>query len=109
MREQGLSYRECEAKGWLLPLVESGCKYLQPARYDDLVEIETSYREAPGLSFSFEYQARNTANGELLTTGFTKHVCIDRHHKINRNGSKLLKEFLKNTVSTKIYSPESLE
>ena len=49
LREQGLSYRECEAKGWLLPLIESGCKYLQPARYDDLIEIRLATGRSPAL------------------------------------------------------------
>jgi len=34
MRERNLSYRECETRGWLLPLVESGAQYINPAGFD---------------------------------------------------------------------------
>jgi acyl-CoA thioester hydrolase len=95
MRERGLTYRECETKGWLLPLVESGTKYLSPAYYDDLVEIETELEDAEGVGFCFNYRVINLETGKLLATGFTKHVCIDQERRINRAATKYLKELLK--------------
>ena len=89
MREFGLTYRNCEEKGWLLPLVESGTKYHKPARYDDLVEVETTLLSCDKVLFEFEYVVR--CEGEILTTGFTKHVCVDKNYKISREGTNLLK------------------
>lgn len=95
MREWGLTYRECEAKGWLLPLIEGGAKYLKPAHYDDLVEVETVLHAGEGAVFEFEYTVR--CGAETLTTGYTKHVCVNEDYKINREGTK----FLKNIFGTK--------
>lgn len=94
MREQGLTYRECETKGWLLPLVECGAKYLSPAYYDDLVEIETELTSHEGAGFYFSYRVTNLETKKLLATGFTKHVCVDANHRINKTATKFLKEFL---------------
>jgi acyl-CoA thioester hydrolase len=95
MRQHGLTYRQCEEKGWLLPVVESGVKHSNSAQYDDEVAIETSYISEPNASFRFDYVARNIANGRILATGFTKHVCINRDNRINREATKQLKNLLK--------------
>ena len=94
MREHQLPYRECEAKGWMLPLVESGCKYLSPAYYDDLVAVETVMEPSSGVEFAFSYTVRNVETGKILATGFTKHVCVNStNFKIDKQGTKALKEF----------------
>jgi acyl-CoA thioester hydrolase, YbgC/YbaW family len=94
LRQQGLSYRECEEKGWLLPVVESGIRHLSPARYDDLIEIETNYIPEPGATFRFDYVAHCPDNGRVLATGFTKHVCIDKTNRVNKEATKDLKKML---------------
>ncbi len=95
MREQGLTYRECEAKGWLLPLVECGAKFLSPAKYDDLVEVETELIPDKGGGFYFNYRIINVETKKLLATGFTKHVCIDQNHRINKTATKYLKDLFR--------------
>ena len=40
----GWSYREMEADGIALPVIEAHCEYRQPARYDDEIEIRTGRR-----------------------------------------------------------------
>lgn len=98
MREHHLTYKECEAKGWLMPLVESGCKYINTAAYDDLVEVETVMVPQTGACFRFDYTVRNVETGKILVTGFTKHVCINRNYKIDKQGTKALKEFFANQM-----------
>jgi acyl-CoA thioester hydrolase len=95
LMQHGLTYRQCEEKGWLLPVVESGIKHLNSAQYDDEVEIETIYISEQGASFRFDYVARNIENSQILATGFTKHVCINRDNRINREATKQLKNLLK--------------
>jgi acyl-CoA thioester hydrolase len=95
LREKGLAYKECEAKGWLLPLIESGSQYINPARYDDLIELESELIEEKGATFHFTYTVSNAGTGQVLATGFTKHVCIGTDYKINLAATKQLKEALK--------------
>ena len=49
LRSLGTSYRDVEAEGIALPVVEARCRYLKPARYDDLLAIETGVRRRPRL------------------------------------------------------------
>ncbi|MGD8400607.1 MAG: thioesterase family protein [Bacillota bacterium] len=91
LRERGLSYTECEAQGWLLPVVESGTKYLHSATYDDELEVQTIYRPNKGITFEFEYIVRNLADGVVLATGFTKHVCVNRQAKVDKMATRQLR------------------
>lgn len=76
LREHGLPYRELEAEGFRLPVLELGVKYHRPAVYDDTVEILTTLPERPSVRIRLEYELRRGT--ELLVTGWTLHAFIDR-------------------------------
>jgi len=83
LRAKGLSYSDFEAREKLvLPVAEAGVSYLQPARYDDLVAVETSLVLARRASARFEYAVRR--GEDLLATGFTVHACVDGGGRIRR-------------------------
>jgi acyl-CoA thioester hydrolase len=89
LRAKGLSYSEFESREKLiLPVAEAGVSYLEAARYDDLVCVETSLALARRASARFEYAVRR--GGDLLATGFTVHACVDGTGRIRR----LPEEFL---------------
>ena len=79
MKQYGLPYRQLEAEGYFLPVLEVGARYLKPARYDDTITIVTTLREKPLLRIKLEYEVRR--GDELLATGFTLHAFIDRAGK----------------------------
>jgi acyl-CoA thioester hydrolase len=76
MKQYGLPYRQLEAEGFFLPVLEVGARYLKPARYDDPLTIVTTLSEKPLLRIKLEYEVRR--GDELLATGFTLHAFIDR-------------------------------
>lgn len=76
LREQGLPYRDLEAAGFLLPVLEVNARYLRPALYDDRLAIVTTLREKPALRIRLEYEVRR--GEDLLATGSTLHAFIDR-------------------------------
>lgn len=77
MRRLGLSYREVEAMGVMMPVLENKSKYLAPARYDELLRIVTTVRQMPSVRISFEYEIYNEANA-LIHQGETLLVFIDK-------------------------------
>jgi acyl-CoA thioester hydrolase len=79
LREYGLPYRDLEAEGYRLPVLEVGVKYHRPALYDDTVDIHTVLREKPAVRIRLEYELRR--GDELLVTGWTLHAFIDRSHR----------------------------
>jgi acyl-CoA thioester hydrolase len=77
LRAQGMSYREVEASGIRMPVLEVRCRYLKPARYDDELAIETTLAEVGRASLRFEYRVVRPADGELLACGMTRHCFLD--------------------------------
>jgi acyl-CoA thioester hydrolase len=76
LKEHGLSYRELEAAGYRLPVLEVGVKFLKPALYDDTLTIITTMAEKPVLRIQLAYEVYR--GGEVLATGQTAHAFIDR-------------------------------
>lgn len=76
LKECGFPYRELEAQGYLLPVIELGVKYQRPARYDDTVTVVTRLKERPLLRIHLEYEVRR--GEELLVTGFTRHAFVNK-------------------------------
>lgn len=84
IRAKGLRYRDFEAGHQLmLPVTEASVRYLQPARYDDLLRVETSLEELRRVSATFAYRLVRE-DGQLLVTGRTVHACIDLEGKLRR-------------------------
>ncbi len=77
LRQLGLTYREIEDMGVMMPVLENRSRYLAPARYDDLLRIVTTLREKPGVKIRFEYEIFNTEN-VLIHQGETILVFINK-------------------------------
>lgn len=88
-RASGFRYRDLEAEGILLAVVEATCRYLAPALYDDEIVVRTNIEEATPRMVRFRYQILSGDDGRLLAEGFTKHVFCGR----DRRATKLPKQF----------------
>ena len=78
LRRTGWSYKEMEAEGISLPVIESHCVYRQPARYDDEVDVRTTGSVVSPVRVRFDYEVIRPADGATLVTGFTVHATLDR-------------------------------
>ncbi len=76
-RETGFTYRDIENRGSLLVVIEIGCRYRTPFRYDEEVIIRTRIQDSASRSMTFSYELVDAA-GEVHATGFSKHLWIDR-------------------------------
>jgi acyl-CoA thioester hydrolase len=69
IRNLGFTYKEMEASGVIMPVVEMQTKYLRPAHYDDLLTIKTILKELPvDHRIIFEHEVYNQQK-KLLTLG----------------------------------------
>lgn len=71
LRCLGMSYRQLEDEGIMMPVLEHHSYYHLPAVYDDLLNIEVSIPEMPKARITFNYQIFNE-KGSLVHTGETK-------------------------------------
>jgi acyl-CoA thioester hydrolase len=75
VRARGRSYKEFEAAGFALPVIEAHVKYRQSLRYDDLFTIHAVVAERKRVTVRFAYEIRR--GGEAIAEGWTNHACID--------------------------------
>lgn len=74
LRNFGLPYNEVEKEGYLLPLIKAGLEFKMPARYDDVILVESVVNDIYTPRVHIEYNITRKETGELLTLGFTTHV-----------------------------------
>jgi len=78
LRSLGWSYRDMEAEGVGLPVIEANCAYLRPARYDDELEIRTIGALLSPVRMEFRYAVVRSADGLEVATGRTLHASVNR-------------------------------
>ena len=76
LREAGISYKEMEEQGIMLPVVNLLTEFKKPAKYDDVLTIITAIKQIPTAKIIFTYEIHNQ-NDELLTTGESTLVFVD--------------------------------
>lgn len=70
LRTLGLSYKDMEMSGIMLPVVSINCNFKQSAFYDDVLTVTTILVNKPMVKIEFEYEITNQ-NNQIITTGNT--------------------------------------
>ena len=70
LRHLGFAYKELEAQGIMLPVLENYSKFILPAKYDELLRIEVTLKEIPAVRIQFHYRIFNEKD-QLIHTGKT--------------------------------------
>ena len=74
LRDRGRSYKDLEAWGVALPVIEAHVRYRRPAHYEDLLAIHVEVTELRGASMRFGYEVRRDA--DVLADGWTRHAVV---------------------------------
>lgn len=78
IRDRGMSYNLIEAQGIFLPVREASCRYMAPARFDDLIVIHAAITRWSRASLTFSYEITDQKKTTLLTTGSTQHAVVNQ-------------------------------
>lgn len=84
LRSRGVSYRELEQSGVILPVVALKIDYRSTVGYDDLVLIETWVKERGRASITFAYRAVFEQEARLIAEAEITLACVDREGKVQR-------------------------
>lgn len=84
LRNIGLVYAQIESQGYNLPLTEAYCHYLLPARYDEILIVETELEYLKRASMKFNYIIWNDDKVKVYVEGYTIHACTNNQGKIVR-------------------------
>jgi acyl-CoA thioester hydrolase len=77
LRAIGMPYPEIEKLGIYLPVIEAFAKYRKPAKYDELLTVETVMSEMPVARVRIEYKIWRAGEEEPLVEGYTLHSFIN--------------------------------
>lgn len=73
----GISYTEMEAAGVMMPLINLTCHYGIPAKYEDIVVVETRATKLSAAKMVLYYEVKRKSDGVLLGSGTTEHGFVD--------------------------------
>ncbi|UII28751.1 acyl-CoA thioesterase [Fulvivirga maritima] len=76
LRSLGLSYKELEDQGVMMPVLECHSKYIAPGKYDEQLTIKTTIRQKPTARITFHYEISNES-GKLIHEGETTLVFVN--------------------------------
>ena len=77
LRLNGLSYKQIEEQGFMLPVLDAHAKYHRPARYDDLLDVTARVVEFDGLKLKTACEVKR--DGILLVNGEVTLVFLNAH------------------------------
>lgn len=81
MRDAGISYGDIEAQGFILPVVDAQCRYRLPARFDDLLLIETQVVKVGRVKVEFVFRILRDDDEKrlVLAEGTTTHGALTKN------------------------------
>jgi len=80
--EIGMTYKEMEENNIMLPVVESSCKYIEGAKYEDILVIQTFMAELSGAKVIFNYNVVRERDGKILAKGSTTHAFVNEKFRV---------------------------
>jgi len=96
MRDWVCTYHEIEKLGFILPVTECWSRFKAPARYDDLLIIETEVSELSRLKCKFSYRIlredENATKPKLLVKGYTVHAAVTREGRLTRLPEEIIRK-----------------
>ncbi|MFV1980604.1 MAG: acyl-CoA thioesterase [Rhodothermia bacterium] len=78
IRSRGLSYKQIEDSGILMPVVRVDIRYRKPAYYDDVLDVKTIVLEPPSTRLELLTEIRREDESEILVAGRTTLCFVDR-------------------------------
>ncbi len=76
----GIGYLEVYKQGFIIPVVNVQCDFKRSLRYGDKVIVETTYIATEAAKLKFSYRLFNALTNELVATGTSTQVFLDKEH-----------------------------
>ena len=92
LRSFGVTYKDMEINGIILPVVSINLTFIKSALYDDILTIHTFLKKEPMVKIEFNYEIKNQLD-ELICTGSSVLAFMNsKNMKPTRCPDYLLKE-----------------
>jgi len=80
LRSIGVTYKNMETEGVMLPVISLNCSFKKSALYDDVITVNTILKKEPSVRIEFDYEITNQKN-ELICTGNTVLAFLNKDTK----------------------------
>lgn len=80
LRKKGISYKQMEDDGIMLPVISMSLKFKKSALYDEVIKVKTILQKLPSVKIEFDYEIYNES-GDILVTANTVLAFIDMKTK----------------------------
>lgn len=80
-KEYGLGYLNFFAEGVVVPIVHTECNYKQSLKFGDTVLVETIYQPCEAAKIIFNYKLYHGKTKQLVATGSTTQVFLEKEHQ----------------------------
>jgi acyl-CoA thioester hydrolase len=90
LRERGLTVRELQEQGYLIPVIRVEIDYLVPAVLDDLIRVDTAVLEITHATFTLSQKVVRVSDGKLLADSKVTLACLGPGNKVRRLPKGLL-------------------
>ncbi len=90
LRDRGLSLRELQDRGFLIPVIHLEIDYLSPAVLYDHLRVETSVLKVTGGTFTLGQKVIRVSDGTLLADARVTLACMGTERKARRLPKELL-------------------
>ena len=80
----GHSYRDLEATGLMLPVIEAQCEFRRSTRYDDELWIVTRGSLLSGARIKFDYEVLRQQDRAVTAFGRTVHAAVNQKGRPTR-------------------------
>ena len=99
IRSMGLDYKQMEAEGCGIAVVDVHARYRESARYDDELVVRTTLLAARGAVIRFGYKILRAEDSALLCEGETMHVVVGKDMKKRTLPQKYAERFAAHLIS----------
>jgi len=81
LRHRGVRYRDLEAEGIIMPVVEVAVRYRGPAHYDEVLVVEVAFETMPDVRVPIDYTVHREGEDETLAEGHTTLCFMDAERR----------------------------
>ena len=81
LRDLGVRYRDLEANGIIMPVVEANVQYKGPAHYDDVIVVVVTFADMPSVRVPIEYTVHRADEDDVIATGHTTLCFMDAERR----------------------------
>lgn len=80
--EHGIGYLDFYNQGLIIPIVSIQCDFKRSLKYGEKVVVETIYVPCEAAKLKFEYRLFNSTSGQLVATGSSVQVFLNKETSV---------------------------